>query len=266
MHLVAAFPLPPPILTAFLDRLLSYGNDSLWSDLSVDSDGEWICDSAIHGNLRIAHDSSYMADKSQFLCSTGIIFYCRRTKLWLKVSITNRSDAANNYQGELLGAVLALLILHVASEGLGAPFPHALLHCNNRRVISHGNSLLTALSEKQRQADLIRLTKFFSSSNNCKPQWEWVKGHAVERKRWSNCTLPKRLNNQADKLAKCSPLSAIDGGSTMEGDFPFKIVKLKLLGKKVSSSPWQALEADWGYHPLGHCSIQRISSVRRTST
>jgi hypothetical protein len=56
LHLVAAFPLPPPILTTFLDRLLSYGNDSLWSDLSVDGDGEWIGDSAIQGNLHIAHD------------------------------------------------------------------------------------------------------------------------------------------------------------------------------------------------------------------
>ncbi len=76
----------------FLDRLLSHCN----ADLSVDSNGEWIGDSAIHGNLRIAHDGSYMANKLQFLCSTGVIFYCRCTKLWLKVSITELSDAASN--------------------------------------------------------------------------------------------------------------------------------------------------------------------------
>ncbi len=99
----------------------------------------------------------------------------------------------------------------------------------------------------QHQADLIRLAKCLSSSNNCKPQWEWVEGHAVERKGWSNCTLPERLNHQADKLAKGSLLSAIDGGHTMEGDFPFEIVKLKLSGKRVSGSPWEALEADWVY-------------------
>ncbi len=219
LHSVAAFHLPPPILTIFLDRLLSYGNDSLWSDLSVDGNREWIGDSAIQGNLHIAHDGLYMADKSQFLCSAGVIFYCRRTKLWLKVSITERSDAASNYWGKFLGVVLALLILRAASEGLGAPIPCVFLHCNNNEVISHGNSPLTALSEKQRQADLIRLTKFLSASNNCKPQWEWVEGHAVERKGWSNCTLPERLNHQADKLAKQSLLSAMDGGSTMEGDF-----------------------------------------------
>ena len=87
LHLAAAVPLPSPILTTFLDRLRSYGYDSLWSDLSVDSDGAWISDSAMQGHLHIAHDGSYMADKSQLLCSVGVIFYCHRTKLWLKVSI-----------------------------------------------------------------------------------------------------------------------------------------------------------------------------------
>jgi hypothetical protein len=33
----------------------------------------------------------------------------------------------------------------------------------------------------------------------------------------------------------------------MEGDFPFEIVKLKLLGKRVSGSLRQALDANWGY-------------------
>jgi hypothetical protein len=34
----------------------------------------------------------------------------------------------------------------------------------------------------------------------------------------------------------------------MEGDFPFEVVKFQLLGKRMSRSPRQALEADWGYH------------------
>jgi hypothetical protein len=34
----------------------------------------------------------------------------------------------------------------------------------------------------------------------------------------------------------------------MEGDFPFEVIKFKLAGKRVSESPQQALEADWGYH------------------
>ncbi len=49
-------------------------------------------------------------------------------------------------------------------------------------------------------------------------------------------------------MEKCSLLSAIVGGLVVEGDFPFEVVKFKLSGKRVSGSPWQALEADWGYH------------------
>ena len=103
LHLAAALPLPSPILSTFHDRLLSYGNDSLWSDLSVDGDGEWICDSVVHSNLRIAHDSSYMAYKLHFLCSAGVILYCCWTKLWLKVSVTERSNATSNYLVNIWG-------------------------------------------------------------------------------------------------------------------------------------------------------------------
>ena len=81
-----------------------------------------------------------------------------------------------------------------------------------------------ALLEKQKQADIIHLVTFLNGSNNCRVTWECVEGHGVERKGWQGCTLPKRLNNQADKLAKCSLLSAIAGGLVMEGGFPFEVV------------------------------------------
>jgi hypothetical protein len=70
----------------------------------------------------------------------------------------------------------------------------------------------------------------------------------VEQKGWQGCTLPKQLYNNADKLEKCSLLSAIASGLVMEGYFPFEVVKFKLLGKWVSRSPRQTLEADWGHN------------------
>jgi hypothetical protein len=76
----------------------------------------------------------------------------------------------------------------------------------------------------------IRLIKFLSGSNTFGSLWEWVKGHAVKHKGWRNCTLPKRLNDQADKLAKDALIFAISGGSTIEGDLPFKVVKFSLSG------------------------------------
>jgi hypothetical protein len=104
-----------------------------------------------------------------------------------------------------------------------------------------------ALPLKQKQADIIPLVKFLRGSNNCRATWEWVEGHVVERKGLQGCTLPKRLKDQADKLAKCSLLSAIAGVSVMEGDFPFEVIMFKLLGKRVSGSPQLPLEVDWGH-------------------
>jgi hypothetical protein len=97
-------------------------------------------------------------------------------------SVAELSDTASNYCRELLGAVIALLILCATSNGLPQPLPHATLFCNDWGIFSHGNSNLKALLEKQKQADIICLVKFLSSSNDCRATWEWVEGHAVERK------------------------------------------------------------------------------------
>jgi hypothetical protein len=174
--------------------------------------------------------------------------YCKTSRCWLKLSIAEKSDAASNYRGELLGAVMALLILWaaMASKNTATQVQQVML-CDNHGVISHGNYPLQSLPEKQKQADLIRLTKYLSSTNKFQPKWEWIEGHAVERKGWCNSTLAERLNHQADILAKDSLVSAIAGGSLIEGDFPFEPIRFKLSGSRVCSSPQQSLENNWGY-------------------
>jgi hypothetical protein len=174
-----------------------------------------------------------MAEESTKHCSAGVIIYCRSSRQWLKSSIADSTEVASNYYGELLGAVIALLILQASSHNLTRPLPTITLFCDNCGVLSHGNNPYTALPEKQKQADLIRLIKLLSGSSSITPTWEWVEGHAVERKGLQRSTLLKRLNNQADKLAKVALVSVIAGGPVMEGDFPFKVVKLKLLGQRV---------------------------------
>ena len=99
------------IPTTFCETLESYGNLSLWQNLSYDSNGEWIWEGLEAGSLSIAHDMSYMPKELMTLSSAGIIIYCRNIKQWLKVLVMEHSKAASNYRGELLGAVLALLIL-----------------------------------------------------------------------------------------------------------------------------------------------------------
>ena len=189
-----------------------------------------------------------MQETSTIICSAGVVMYCKISRCWLKLSIAEKSDAASNYRGELLGAVMTLLILRaaMASENTVTRAQQVIL-CDNRGVISHGNSPHQSLPEKQKQADLIRLMKLLSSTNKFHPKWEWVEGHAVERKGWRCSTLAERLNHQADILAKDSLVSAIAGGSVMEGDFPFEPTRFKLSGIRVCTSPRQSLEKDWGY-------------------
>jgi hypothetical protein len=159
-----------------------------------------------------------MVEESTKHCSAGVIVYCRSSIQWLKSSIAESSEAASNYWGELLGAVITLLILQASSHNLTGPLLAVTLFCDIRGVLSHGNNPYTALPEKQKQADLICLIKLLSASSNITLTWEWVKGHAVERKGSQGSTLPKPLNNQADKLAKVALLLAIIGGLVMEGD------------------------------------------------
>ncbi len=246
MHSSSPFPAVTVLPTSFFVVLESFGNNSLWENMTVDGDGEWICDGIVGGMLAIAHDRSYMASEPAGLCSAGVIMYCRGTKQWLKSSVAKWSNDASNYQGKLLGATVALLSLRATSVTLVPPLPTTVLHCNKHGDISHSNSPLTSLPEKQKQSDHIRLIKYLAGTNNCRTSWGWVEGHAVERKGRRCSTLPEHLNDQADKLAKQSLIHAIPGGHVMTGDFPFEVVKFKLSGKRVCGSPWQALESDWG--------------------
>ncbi len=241
----------PEIVTAptfFLETLHTFGNSSLWENLSVDGNREWIRQAVLMGSLRIAHDGSYMPEVSTAICSAGVIMYCKTSKCWLKLSIAKQLDAASNYQEELLGAVVVLLILRAATTRSDTmTHPQQVLLCDNRGEISHSNSPLQSLPEKHKQANLIRLMKLLSSTNTCQTRWDWVEGHTVEQKGWRNSTLPKRLNHQSDILAKDALISAIAGGSLMKGDFPFEPIRFKLSGKHVCSSPQLSLEKDWGY-------------------
>jgi hypothetical protein len=123
MHSKSPFPSPQAPLGTFHDRLSFYGMLSLWENLSVDGDGEWIRTGVIVGSLCIAHDGSYMAKESTSLCLAGIIIFCQSLRQWLKGSVAKSSDATSNYRGKLLGAVIALLILCTAAANLILPFP-----------------------------------------------------------------------------------------------------------------------------------------------
>ncbi len=134
--------------TTFCEILESYGDSRLWENLSYDGNGEWIQEGLVAGSICITHDGSYMPKESTTLSSAGIIIYCKNTKQWLKILVMEHSNAASNYRGELLGAVLALLILRATTSMMTTLYPRTMLHCNNKGVIGHSNSPLRSLPER----------------------------------------------------------------------------------------------------------------------
>jgi hypothetical protein len=251
--------------TALVEVLESFGNDSLWENMALDGDRAWISNGIAAGKLVIAHDRSYMSSESSSLCLAGLILYCRATRQWLKTLVVKRSDASSNYCGKLWGAAVALLISRPTSVSLVTPLRITVLHWDNRGVISHSNSSLTAPPEKQKQANLIQLIKYLGGSNRCRTPWEWVERHAVEKKGRRHSSLPERPNDQADQLAKQAPVHAIASRHMMIGDFLFEVVKFKLLGNGCVDHHGRQLRQtrDIGRHES--CSMRRISSTERTS-
>jgi hypothetical protein len=165
MHSSSPLPAIMVLPTSFFTVLESFENNSLWEIMTVDVDSKWIFTGIVGGTLAIAHDGSYMASKSAGICLAWVIMYCRGTKQWLGASVAEWSNDASNYQGELLGAAMAILLLRAASVTLVPPLPPTILHCNNCRVISHSNSPLMSLPKKQQQSNLIRLIKYLAGTN-----------------------------------------------------------------------------------------------------
>ena len=52
--------------------------------------------------------------------------------------------------------------------------------------------------------------------------FEWVEGHAVERKGWALCSLQERLNDRADNLAKCALIAGYAADEYIENNLPFE--------------------------------------------
>ena len=115
-------------LNRFIKTLRMYGNNSLWENLSIDGDGDWIWQEMVAGSICITHNGSYMANDATHLCSAGIIMYCRTTRQWLKASVAEQLVSESNYRGELLQAVLSTLILKAASDTTTTI--RTVLHCD----------------------------------------------------------------------------------------------------------------------------------------
>ena len=209
LHSTAAMYSPPAITHSFLDTLRGFENQTLWKHLVLDGNGEWIKSGILAGTLCIVSERLNQKDISTSISSAGVQIYCVRSKQYVKVSVAEKSEAASNYRGEILGSLLVMLLLNSATVERDLPYQAVKVYFDNRGVLTHGNSPSTSLCEKQTQADLLRLLKQLVRQSPLSIDFEWVEGHAVEAKGWKRFTLPEKLNDGCDKLAKALLLSML---------------------------------------------------------
>ena len=125
----------------------------------------------------------------------------------------------------MLGAILAQLILRVASTELIGPFPVLCEDCDNNGVVLHGNSVSRPLPASQAQADVLRVMKKLISKQLFTTKFAYVRSHTDKLKPLGECTQTELMNIIVDDLAQNSlrhmraPLKSILMGLT-----PMKIV------------------------------------------
>jgi hypothetical protein len=92
------------------------------------------------------------------VCSMALLMRCRVTSQELTCTWMELSASADNYRGELLGALCCSLLLKAATS-IPAVYPKHPLprHCDNMGVIKHGNTIYGTLKDGQAQSDVIRL-------------------------------------------------------------------------------------------------------------
>ena len=170
----------------------------------------------------IVHDGSYMPDVTTEVSLAGVYVYCTRSKRKAKCMVAEKSCDASNYRAEILGAIVAQLIIRAASHGSSARYQSVKIYCDNLGVLSHGSNPSTSLGENQAQADLLRCLKQLVRENPMDPIFGWVEGHAVERKGWALCLIQERLNDRADNLAKRALIAGYAADEYTENDLTFE--------------------------------------------
>lgn len=118
-HSSAPLPPPTPRPDSVEEVLRSWGHRSLWRSLHIDGDGTWIWRAIILGTLVAVHDGNYKFKVANDVCAGAVTLCCIWTQKRAHCAWTERTDRwnATNYRGEVLGGIIALLILRAATEG-----------------------------------------------------------------------------------------------------------------------------------------------------
>ena len=104
-----------------------------------------------------------MPDLSTEICSAAVMIYCTATGFSAKGAIVESTFNAYNYRGKILGGMLLQLILRAASQDRSVEYQPVVIHCDNKGVVNHGNSLAALLGRNS-----PRQTSFAASRTMCR--------------------------------------------------------------------------------------------------
>ena len=117
----------------------SWPNQSLWRYFRYDGDGEWIRRGLIFGTIELVHDGSYMQKVDPKICSAAFVIRCTKTNKQASGTLVERSDFADNYRAEALGALAGLLVLREVTTHT-FKYKGGVGHCNNKGIVGHCNA------------------------------------------------------------------------------------------------------------------------------
>jgi hypothetical protein len=241
-------PLPTP--TTLQETLLAWGQGSLWKQLYANGDIQWISDAYTRGSLVLCHDGSYMPHQDEARCSAAVVILCTWSANQAHVVFCELTDpdTASNYRGEIIGGVIATLLLRALSVCAPPPPPAKILpiYCDNLGVVCHGNAYLRSLPEKQVQQDVLCLLRQNIMSLPHPVNYKHVYGHLDEGASFASLELPQQLNVMADMLAKTELQRCISSLDGRPPTYPLEAVRILVGGKKVTASIKGAIYQHWG--------------------
>ena len=259
LHSSTYVPLPPPIPSNLSEVLHSWGNNSLWEDLQLDGDGEWLIEGIMDGTVEGAADGSYMKDICPDVCSAAFMLICNRSKRKLVGTWVEESPFAGNYRGEIFGGMALALILRAASTFIpnDSETSTVKLWFDNSGVIHHGNKPHSDLLERQPQADVLSLLKRYIRATPFNIAFEKVASHVDDYRHVSTYTRQETWNIEMDRIAKHAILAALESNTFITSPFPFESVRVHTGFGKISGSP---IEAIYDWH--GYNTAKRLFEIR----
>lgn len=194
------------------------------------------------------HDGSYMRSMAPDMCSAAVTI-CRTDSPEMMICvIADRSEDADNYRGEILGAVLGLILIHSVLSCHDPQDETLSCHCDNMGVVKHANKKNEGLAENQAQADVLAVMKHVISIMPCPVQYHHVLGHQLHKgMSLDQLDLPARMNELCDDKAKEHLIRSFLADDVITGPLPYEQFVLLAGKSKITSSPARSIHRWWSY-------------------